>query len=615
MVLVGVDVVAVAFAYWGAFALRLDNIAFADAQFFKSLGITLVCMVAAFIFGGMYRQVWRYANIDSAILVTKCVILGAVLAITANFLFLREAIPPRSVPVIFGLIATILVALLKFSWKAWASMQMKMGDETRERALIYGAGAAGDLLVRHISANSKFPYLPIGYLDDDKNKKGRVIQGLRILGSGQDMTEICKAEGVKTVIIAMHAPTGQVIRQLVARCHAAGIKPLIMPDMANSLGGTVIQPRAIDIKDLLRRSPKSIDRDRVQAFFRDRTVLISGAGGSIGSEICRQILDCKPRAIVMLDSTEYNLYRIEQELLEQDIKGVDLYPVLGSVTCTRTVERVFEKYRPSCVLHAAAYKHVPMVEANALEGIVNNILGTKTVAEAAIRFGAERFLLVSTDKAVRPTNVMGATKRCCEILVQSLHQTKRARTSFCAVRFGNVLGSSGSVIPRFLEQIQSGGPVTVTHPDVTRFFMLINEAVGLVLQSISMSKGGEVFVLDMGEPVRVYDMAKELIHLAGKQPGRDVEIVFSGLRPGEKLYEELILEGAEEHSLHEDVYIAIPNTGDPVEALADIDEVLRLAQAAQEEPAVRLLKSLANAMEIAPAPDPEQGQPDESHLH
>lgn len=594
--LLSVDLILIACSYWAGYVLRLEDLALAGYRddFLQTLPLVLVCHVIAFHYGGMYRQVWRYANINSAILIAKCVVVGVVLSLAANFIFFREAMPPRSVPIIFALLSFLLIVLSKFSWRTWTLIQLSLGASGKDRCFIYGAGTAGELLARHIVADPRFPFAAVGYLDDDRNKSRRILHGLPILGTGEDLALLCQEYNVGTIIFAMHAPPGHVLRDLVARCQVAGVKPLMMPDMANSLGSDIIQPRAIDVKDLLRRSPKSIDRERVQSFFAGQTVLVTGAGGSIGSEICRQVFDCRPRTIVLCDSSEFNLYQIEQELRDLGRPEIDIYPILGSVAQVQTVERLFERFRPTQVLHAAAFKHVPMVEANPLEGVINNVVGTKNVAEAAIRYGAERFLLISTDKAVRPTNVMGATKRLCEIMIQALSQINPQATQFTAVRFGNVLGSSGSVIPRFLQQIQAGGPVTVTHPEMTRFFMLINEAVGLVLQSITMSKGGEIFVLDMGEPVKIYEMAKQLVLLAGKVPGKDIEIVFSGLRPGEKLYEELILEGAERHQMHDDVYIATPYPSDPQEDLAIVERIIELAREGQQELCVRTLLNCAN---------------------
>jgi FlaA1/EpsC-like NDP-sugar epimerase len=352
-------------------------------------------------------------------------------------------------------------------------------------------------------------------------------------------------------------------------------------------------PRPVHIQDLLRRSPKSVQKEVIKDFFQSRTVLVTGAGGSIGSEICRQILETNPGVLLLLESSEYNLYKIQREL-EEKKTSIPIIGIMGNVTDEAFIDHVFLNHRPDYVLHAAAYKHVPLVESNPLSGILNNIEGTKIVANACIRYHVRNFLLVSTDKAVRPTNVMGMTKRACEILVQSLHQLHGHGCRFSAVRFGNVLGSSGSVIPLFMDQIKKGGPVTVTDPEMTRYFMLISEAVGLVLQSAVKSRGGEIFVLDMGDPVNILEMAKQLIRLAGKEPGQDIDIVITGLRPGEKIFEELIIEGAERHELHEDIYIARPENFSGTLALEMIDNLLVYAKGYKTQEALVILADLAS---------------------
>jgi FlaA1/EpsC-like NDP-sugar epimerase len=394
--------------------------------------------------------------------------------------------------------------------------------------------------------------------------------------------------------LAFPSATGKVVREALSRCQAAGVKALIMPDMANALGDEVFQPRPVDIRDLLKRSPKEVDQTEIGAFFSGKTVLVTGAGGSIGSEICRQVLRYGPRHLLVLDASEFSLYQIDEELRPRKGPRTEIHALLGSITDSRFIETVMRRFCPDYVLHAAAYKHVPLVEINPLQGIYNNLEGTRVLAEMAQRFAVKKFLLISTDKAVRPTNVMGATKRCCELLIQTLHGQADSRTAFCAVRFGNVLGSSGSVVPKFLQQIQSGGPVTVTHPDITRYFMLTSEAVGLVLQSITMSRGGETFVLDMGEPVRVADMAHQLIQLAGKTPEKDIEVIYSGLRPGEKLYEELILEGAEERTLHENIFVMRPRAIENGRVRAALDDLLDVTKQGQESSAIKLVKELAS---------------------
>lgn len=616
--LFSIDLVVLVFCYWAAFLLRLDGVPTEYVRiFFVSLSISVACQIFGFAVSGLYRQVWRYANFSSAILICRSVVLGTLLGIAANFIFARDFMPPRSIPIIFGLLATVLITFTKFSWRAYSNLQISLRRNKKERCLIYGAGSGGDLLAKHIAANPNFPYHAIGYIDDDKNKVGRLLNGLRILGSGDDLLDLCELHGTKTVLLAMHSPPGKVMRAIVEKCRAAGVKPLVMPDIAKSLNDETYRPRAVDIKDLLRRSPKSIDHAKVHSFFANKCVLITGAGGSIGSEICRQVKDCEPSKIVLLDSSEFNLYTIERELRDNgNCNNLEIVAVLGSAACKTTVENLFSKHRPHYVLHAAAYKHVPLVEENPIEGVLNNIVGTRVVADAAIKHRVEKFLLISTDKAVRPTNVMGATKRCCEILIQSLHFGAPAKlTSFSAVRFGNVLGSSGSVVPRFLQQIDNGGPVTVTHPEVTRFFMLISEAVGLVLQSIASSTGGEIFVLNMGDPVKIVDMARDLIELSGKEAGKDIDIEFTGLRPGEKLFEELILEDSEQHSIHDDVFVAIPQKIDPSEDLIQVESIVELAETGKVSDCVSKLMDLANRQIVTKAEQKLQSWQQTPNLH
>jgi FlaA1/EpsC-like NDP-sugar epimerase len=542
----------------------------------------------------MYRQVWKFANYDSAVLIARCVLVGTMLFVAAAYFLPVTPRPPRSVPAIAALISLAAICFTRFFWRSVAQINLSRSQQPKEVALVYGAGAAGDLLLRHVVSNPGFPFRIVGLVDDNASKRNRIIHGLRILGTGEELASICTNHGIGTVILAMPSAGGEVVRAVVARCYNAGVKPLIMPDMASVLSDEIIRPRAVDVADLLRRLPKGLDTDAVHSFVQGSVVLITGGGGSIGSEIARQVARGMPRQLILLDASEFNLYKIENEL-KDSAPHLRVTAVLGSTTNSRLVEDLFALYRPGVVLHAAAYKHVPLLEANELEGIANNILGTKVVAEAAIRHRATHFLLVSTDKAVRPTNLMGATKRACELLVQALdglQPSDVAGTVFCSVRFGNVLGSSGSVIPRFMEQIQRGGPVTVTHPEVTRYFMLTSEAVGLVLQAVTLAKGGEIFVLNMGDQVRIYEMAKELIRLAGKEPGRDIEIVITGLRPGEKLFEELLIEGTEKHVCHEDLYIATPGEIELEAVLADIEDLLHATRERDRTGAIGRLQKL-----------------------
>ena len=594
-ILLLIDSTSLAVTYWLSFVLRLDGTDFGIFRpaFQNTILPIVLSNVGIFLILGIYRQIWRFANIYSAVLIGKCVAIGtSVFMLSMIFLDNKMSIP-RSVPILFGLLSFSAIVLVRFGWRLWCSRNDVRHAIGNKRCFVYGAGVAGAAFADQVSSNRKLAYTAVGFIDDDPNKIGRILHGIKVLGTGKELQALSIKHNASTVIIALHHAPGKNIRHIVDLCLTAGLTPLILPDVAYSLTSDVMQPRSVDVRDLLCRSPKSTDTNAIREVFAGRTVLITGAGGSIGSEICRQIASMKPRRIILMDASEYNLYRIELELRENvACKNIELHAVLGSTTEKRVVNRVFEQFSPHCVLHAAAYKHVPLVESNPLEGIINNILGTKTVAEAALKYKSSHFLLVSSDKAVRPTNVMGATKRACELLLQSLAPTNVDNCKFICVRFGNVLGSSGSVVPRFLEQIQSGRSVTVTHPDVTRYFMLTSEAVGLVLQALAMAKSNEIFVLNMGEPVRIFDMAKQLILLAGKEPGRDVEITFTGLRPGEKLFEELILEGSEQKTTHDDVFVATPFEIDAETIQVYIEHILELAEQGRDRDARTMLFKL-----------------------
>lgn len=597
-ILVCLDIVVLSLGYWISYVLRLDSINFGRHSdvFIESLPLVLLTVIGSFFWLGVYRQVWRYANYNSALLIGRSLLLGVLVFQAIAYLTFRDQVIPRSVPVIFFFVSLILVTGTKFFWRFWITF-VGTHDKSRikTRCFVYGAGNAGELFARHVVANPGFPFEIVGFIDDDKNKNNRTIHGIKILGAGNRLRELAEKNQVETIIIALHAAPGKIVRNIVKNCHGAGIHPLIMPEISTLLGKDVIQPRDINIADLLKRSPQSIDHDLVRQTFRGKTVMITGAGGSIGSEIVRQVSRSQAKRLILVDSSEHNLYQIDLELKDNDTFDgtTEILCCLGSVVDSRFITSVMENYRPEIILHAAAYKHVPMVESNPLAGIINNVLGMKILCDLALKFDVKSFLLISSDKAVRPTNIMGGTKRCCELLLLASNVIAAGRCKFTAVRFGNVLGSSGSVIPRFLTQIKAGGPVTVTHPDINRYFMLTEEAVGLVLQSVAQARGGEIFVLDMGEPVSIVEMAQQLIRLAGKEPGKDIEIEFTGLRPGEKLFEELILDDTEKTTVHENVFISVQEFVDPVAIASEICTMIDFALAGEVEKAVRKLKQLS----------------------
>lgn len=442
---------------------------------------------------------------------------------------------PRSVPVI----DLILLVMFLCAWRL--AFRLKGELVVRRHgipALIVGAGRAGEMLARDLLGQRDQEYFPVGFVDDDRSKLGKQIHGLKVLGRTRDMPEVVAEFGVEMVFLAIPSAGRRVIRRLVGICEDIGVQYRTLPSTNDLLTGrvTVSALREVTIEDLLGREPVRVDTEGLASFISGRTVMITGAGGSIGGELCRQIAMFSPRCLIGLDISEFNLYRAELYLRKR-FPELTFLPALGDVRNAKHLRSLFALHRPEIVFHAAAYKHVPMVEMNPFPGVDVNIFGTKTLATVAAEYGVEKFIMISTDKAVNPTNVMGATKRVAELCCQAM--STRTETAFIITRFGNVLGSSGSVVPLFREQIAAGGPVTVTHPNVKRFFMTITEACQLVLQASLMGLGGEVFVLDMGEPVAIKELAEQLIRLSGLVPERDISISYVGLRPGEKLYEEL----------------------------------------------------------------------------
>lgn len=409
-----------------------------------------------------------------------------------------------------------------------------------KRVLIIGAGEAGMTILREIKNSDKTNLNAVGFLDDDKEKIGNYIYGIKVLGNTSQIDEIVKAYDIEHIIIAMPTVKQQKLKEITDTCVATKKKIQILPGIYQMLNGQVLVSKLknVDVQDLLGREPVTVNLDEVMGYIENQVVLVTGGGGSIGSELCRQVASHNPKKLIILDIYENNAYEIEQEL-KRSHPEVDLLVLIASVRDSVKMDDVFNKYRPDIVFHAAAHKHVPLMETSPNEAVKNNIIGTYKVVKCADKYGVKRFVQISTDKAVNPTNIMGATKRVCEMIIQAF--SRKSKTKFVAVRFGNVLGSNGSVIPLFKKQIAEGGPVTVTHKDIIRYFMTIPEAVSLVLQAGAYAKGGEIFVLDMGEQVRIYDLAEKLIKLSGLEPNVDIDIICTGLRPGEKLYEERLM--------------------------------------------------------------------------
>jgi FlaA1/EpsC-like NDP-sugar epimerase len=547
--LFGSDLVLFASSTVLAFALRFEGFEWGHDQNRAALLFLLILLplkLAIFWRVGIYRRLWRYAGIvDVERLISASIVSGVLGFVIGALVLPRLGLTAMRVPlsVLFmdALLTAAFAATPRFAVRAVGRRRQQNRLQDARRALIVGAGAAGEMIVKELIGHPALMLNPVGFVDDDRSKHGHRLCDLPVLGGLSAIPDLVLAHGIDEVVIALPRAPGALVREVVRAALAVGVKTRTVPAMFDIISGrvTVASLRQVEIQDLLRREPIQTDLDQVRSLATGETVLVTGAGGSIGSELCRQLARLEPAQIVLLGHGENSIFDILAELAEQ-FPTVTAVPVIADVRDRERLRQVFAQYRPYSVFHAAAHKHVPLMEGNMAEAVTNNVLGTKNVAELAAEFWAEHLVLISTDKAVRPTNVMGATKRVAEQIVQEIAEAHERK--FVAVRFGNVLGSRGSVVPTFLRQIHKGGPVTVTHPEMRRYFMTIPEAVQLVLQAGAIGRGGEVFVLDMGEPVKVLDLATDLIRLSGLEVGTDIEIRFTGARPGEKLFEELFFD-------------------------------------------------------------------------
>ena len=538
------DLLTIPLAWISAYFLRFNMEAIPAPYLERALMILPILLIAQgliYRWLGLYRGIWRFASIPDFVRIIKAVFIGVSISIVAVFLITRMEGVPRSVFPLYGILLFLQLAGARLAYRIFKDRIVM--DKNGKPVLIVGAGRGGQIVARELRQpqNEHVSYLPVGFVDDERNIQGREIHGLKVLGKISDIPTVISANEIELVIIAMPSVSSEKMREIVNICEEQKVEFRTLPRVSDmALGKFSVETlREVSIDDLLGRDQVTLDWDTIKTGISDKVILISGGGGSIGSELCRQIARMQPAAIVILERSEFNLYQIEIELSNQ-FPEVLLYACLGDVTDKIMVDHVMSKYRPNTVFHAAAYKHVPMLQNQVREAARNNILGTKILAKSSAEFGVESFVLISTDKAVNPTNVMGASKRVAEIFCQNFNN--KVSTSFITVRFGNVLGSAGSVVPLFKQQLKSGGPLTVTHPEMTRYFMTIPEACQLIMQSSVLGKGGEIFVLDMGEPVNITYLAEQMIRLSGKVPGEDIEIVYTGLRPGEKLYEELFHE-------------------------------------------------------------------------
>jgi FlaA1/EpsC-like NDP-sugar epimerase len=580
-VLFALDALAFAGAIALTASLRFDlgpvpEPVFREVLWYASLAVP--AKLLTLVLSGTYRRLWTSASVTDllhmGLVGCGASLAGLAVGVTLVTIAGTGARPPISVIGFDALLTVMLPVLPRSALRIWEQYRRRP-DEGAAPVLIAGAGSAGQMIAKELGRNAAMGLIPIGFVDDDPDKRGRLIVGLPVLGRLADIPAIAERRRVEQILIAMPSAPGGVVREVLGSAARAGLQTRTLPSLPELLEGTarVTSVREVRIEDLLRRAPVQTDLAAVQELVGERTVLVTGAGGSIGSELCRQISTFAPARLVLLGHGENSLFDIQQEL-QSRFNGIAISTVVADIRDRARIASVVEQYRPHVIFHAAAHKHVPLMEENVVEAVTNNVLGTQNVVDAAIRGGVPRMVMISTDKAVRPTSIMGATKRVAEKVVQ-LAAVRNGR-SYVAVRFGNVLGSRGSVVPTFLRQIRDGGPVTVTDPEMRRYFMTIPEAVQLVMQAGAMGVGAEVFLLDMGEPVRVVDLATDLIRLSGFEPGRQIEVVFTGRRPGEKLYEEMFFSDEE----------AVP-TGHP--------KILRARKAVLQDTVPRQIASLIEA--------------------
>ena len=569
------DIILIAGAFVLAFLLRFDfGIPPDQFELLRTFILPIVGVkLIIFYFSGLYRRMWRYASVRDFSLVIWASLLGS-LAVVVIVFFIYRAAFPRSVVALDGFFTAALVGGVRFAQRGIREFRFaSLRKEPAKPILIVGAGDTGANILHEMLNRPELAYQPVGLIDDAPGKQGLRIHGVKVLGTRKQLRKLIIKHQVEEVIISMPTASREVTRDILLQCRQAGVKCKTLPGVYQLIDGTVsvAQIREIGVEDILGREPVKVDLKKAASYISGKSVLVTGAGGSIGTELCRQVSRLQPSSLIMLDQSESNLFEIEQEFLTRG-RFSSAIPVVADITNHARMKAIFSQYQPSVVFHAAAYKHVPLMETNPVEAIENNLFGTRTIAETAIQSGAERFVLISTDKAVAPISVMGISKALAEKLVQAM--ASDGSTKFMTVRFGNVLDSSGSVVPTFRQQIAHQGPVTVTHPEMTRYFMTIPEAMQLVIQAGAMGRGGEIFVLDMGEQISILELAKNMITLSGFEPEKDISIIFSGIRPGEKLHEKLFWDTEEAlPTEHEKILMAKSSSLDIVRFKKDLRQL------------------------------------------
>jgi FlaA1/EpsC-like NDP-sugar epimerase len=558
------DVIIFSFTPIIALTLRIENVG--EISLYTSSLIFLIPIyeiikLSIFYFLGLYKRVWRYASIEEY---TRIILAGffvlilqlSVTEIFQKYVFWITPTLPRSVPIIDAILAIGFFGTLRYSVRILNLIRQRTTrDINANPVIIVGAGAAGVRIVKEIQSNLKVNLIPIAFVDDDVNKVGSRISGISVEGTTKDLAALVARFNAKDVIIALPSAHGDFIREIFNTCRSLDVKTRLLPSLNELIDGsiTVKSLRSVRIEDILRRDPVKIDLESVRDFIKYKRVLVTGGGGSIGSELCRQVTKFSPSSLTIVGHGENSIFEIQDELLRNN-NSIKLNCVIADIRDYRRLDQIFKQHNPAIIFHAAAHKHVPLMEENPSEAITNNILGTLNLCELSVKHKVNHLVLISSDKAVNPTSVMGTTKRIAELIVK--HYAAHFQKAFLAVRFGNVLDSRGSVVPTFKKQIENGGPITVTHPEIKRYFMTIPEAALLVMQAASLGKGGEIFLLDMGRPVKIIDLAKDLIKLSGVNENM-IDIVYTGLRPGEKLFEELVLDGeTTEKTIHEKIFVS-----------------------------------------------------------
>lgn len=590
-----VDVILINLCYVSAVLFRFSyntSRIYVKSYMESALIITLIYVIC-FCFFNLYKSLWIYASIDEFLLSVGGCVTGSILSIV--YMSITGCKIPLDVSILAGVLSVMFIGGFRMSFRIYRTLRLRINALNKsdfKNVLIIGAGSAGSITINEMKAHPEMKYHPVGLIDDNKRKIGTIVSGIKVLGDRTAIKKVVVQKKVEEIIITIPSLSGDSKKEIIKICNETGSKVKMLPGIYELINEkvTLQHIRDVDVEDLLGREPITLECEGISDYIKGKTVMVTGGGGSIGSELCRQISKFKPKELLILDAYENNAYDLCNELKYKS-KDLNVRVIIATIIDKKRLEKIFNQYKPQLIFHAAAYKHVPLMEDNPTEAIKNNVFGTLNVAECADKFKTEKFIMISTDKAVNPTNVMGASKRMCEMIIQAMN--KHSGTEFVAVRFGNVLGSNGSVIPLFKNQIAYGGPVTVTNKYITRYFMTISEAAQLVLQAGAYAKGGEIFVLDMGEPIKIYDLACDLIKLSGFEPHKDIKIEITGLRPGEKLHEELFMSEEDLNSTkHKKIFIGRPLFCDINTLKRGLDEMKFIIENRSIEEFIRKLEEM-----------------------